>query len=222
MGEPDGHLDLPDKDSLDIQLVNPTEDETNAQQKANSCEWRGALSVEAYMRREIHLANQLSTKDGGLTFWVLVYQSPGESQRQVLCGCETYRKTALVSKNGKVEEVISHGVGSVFCPPAYRGRGYAGRMMAELGKRLESWQSDARRRALFSVLYSDIGKKYYARNGWQAFPSSHISLPVATPSPNQESHTVRALKSEDLPELCAIDEQLIRRRMGRSRGVRRT
>lgn len=221
IGEPNGHVDLPDKNSADIRLVNPTDEELLAQQSANSCEWRGALSLEAYLRREIHLMNQLSTKDGGLAFWVLVHQPQGESRRQVLCGCETYRKKALVSLNGKVEEVVAHGVGSVFCPPKYRGRGYAGRMMADLGKRLQSWQSEAGKRVLFSVLYSDIGKQYYARNGWQAFPSSHISLPVSRSS-SQGKLTVKMLRSEDLPEMCAMDEDLIRRRMTKPRNMDRS
>lgn len=221
IGEPNGHVDLPDKNSADIRLVNPTEEELIAQQTANSSEWRGALSFEAYLRREVHLAHQLSTRDGGLTFWVLVHQTPGTSQRQVLCGCETYRKKALVSVNGRVEEVIAHGVGSVFCPPTYRGRGYAGRMMADLGKRLQSWQSEADKRVLFSVLYSDIGKQYYARNGWQAFPSSQISLGVS-PSSKRSMLDVRMLRSEDLAELCAMDEELVRRRMSKSSNADRT
>ncbi|KAK5165470.1 uncharacterized protein LTR77_008999 [Saxophila tyrrhenica] len=212
IGEPNGHVELPDKESSAIQLVIATPDEYRTQQEANSTEWRGALSLEAYLRREVHLANTSLTEDGGLTCWALVYQPSADRKRQVLCGCETIRKKALVSQNGKVEETTAHGVGSVFCPPAHRGKGYAGRMMADLGKRLQSWQAEESRRVLFSVLYSDIGKQFYARNGWQSFPSSHVALPPSTDT-KQDLPSVSSLKSTDLAELCAIDEKLIHARL---------
>src|ERR1700761_2482687 len=212
MGLPNGHSELPNKDSADIHLVDATPEELAAQQQVNGSEWRGALSQEAYLRREEYLANQELTQNGGLTGWVLVYQPDGASKRRVLCGCETYKKKALVAGNGKVEEAVAHGVGSVFCPPENRGKGYAAKMMAELGKRLQTWKADNGKRVLFSVLYSDIGKQFYARNGWQPFPSSHISLAPATMSALDLPH-VRPLRSEDIPALCDIDAKLIRRRM---------
>jgi GNAT superfamily N-acetyltransferase len=225
IGEPNGHvnghLDLPDKNSSNIQLDLATDEEYYAQQQANSIEWRGALSLEAYLRREVHLANQALTKDGGFAGWALVCQAPGESKRRVLCGCETLRKKVLVARNGKVEQAIAHAVGSVFCPPAYRGKGYAGRMMADVGKRLQSWQSDASQPVLLSVLFSDIGKQFYARNGWQPFPSSHVSLRATHSSP-QSFPPVRYLQSEDLPDLCRLDEQFIRQRFAKSRSEERT
>lgn len=107
------------------------------------------------MRREQYLADQDLTRNGGITWWVLV--DTAVSPRRVLCGCETLRKKAFVARDGKVEEVVCHGIGSVFCPPENRGRGYAGRMMKELGRKLRTWQAEERP-CLFSVLYSDIGK----------------------------------------------------------------
>jgi GNAT superfamily N-acetyltransferase len=214
-GHGNGHFELPDKNSADIQLVVATPDEIYAQQIANSSEWQGALSMEAYLRREVFLANQEMTKDGGFTGWALVYQRPGDNKRRVLCGCETLRKKALVFQDGKAEEVIAHGVGSVFCPPKYRGKGYAGRMIADLGKRLQSWQSDGSQRVLLSVLFSDIGKQFYAKHGWQAFPSSHVSIPSSKSSARDLS-SVKFLKTGDLRELCELDESLIRRRFSKS------
>lgn len=115
--------------------------------------------LPAYLRREEMLAEQDLTKDGGITAWALVYQPSGGSDqdRQVVCGCETIRKRALVASNNTVEFVTAHGVCSVFCPPQYRGKGYAGRMMVDLGERLKTWQSKGQPN-LFSVLWSDIGK----------------------------------------------------------------
>lgn len=215
LGEPNGHIDLPKRDSPDLQLVVATPEENIAQQHANSTEWRGALSLEQYLRREEHLSNQELTKDDGLTAWMLVYQPDGNGKRQVLCGCETIKKEALVSKQGKVEDAIAHGVCSVFCPPEFRGKGYAGRMIAELGKALKDWQTDGRKQVLFSVLFSDIGKDFYAARGWQPFPSTHVSLPAANTSHNGLP-AVRTLKTDDLAELCLIDEKLTRNRLARS------
>jgi hypothetical protein len=147
--------DLPDGNCATLALIHPTDEEKLAQFKVNGSEWRGALSLEAYLRREEVLANQNLTKDGGITYWALV--DTAAEKRLVLCGCESYRKKALVARGGKVEETITHGIGSVFCPPEMRGRRYAQRMMEEVGKALRTWQT-GNSESLFSVLYSDIGK----------------------------------------------------------------
>ena len=170
---------LPHRDSPEIQLVVSTPEENIAQQHANSEEWRGPLTLPAYLRREEVLVAQTLTKDGGLTAWSLVYQPAGsdEKDRQVLCGCETIKKRALVASSNTVEAVTAHGICSVFCPPKYRGKGYAGRMMADLGERLKTWQSNGQEN-LFSVLYSDIGK---------------VRLPIAFHSqPNPRSSPCRS------------------------------
>jgi GNAT superfamily N-acetyltransferase len=151
---------LPDRNSSEVFLVTATPEEAIAQRRANSEEWRGALDLPAYLRREEVLVDQTLTKDGGLTAWSLVYQPAGsdEKDRQLLCGCETIKKRALVaSGNNTVEAVTAHGICSVYCMPEYRGKGYAGRMMADLGEKLKTWQSNGQGN-LFSVLYSDIGK----------------------------------------------------------------
>jgi GNAT superfamily N-acetyltransferase len=221
MGEPNGHHEpvLPHRNSEDVYLDIATQAELVAQQHINSIEWRGALDHETYLRREEHLANQEQTRDGALMGWVLVYKPHGTSDRKVLCGCETYRKKALVSHNGQVEDTVVYGVGSVFCPPEHRGKGYAARMMNDLGKRLRSWQMDGFKKPRFSILFSDIGKQFYARSGWQPFPSSHVSLPVpAVESAPRNLPSVRLLKADDISDLCMMDEKLIRRRLAKSNG----
>ena len=57
-----------------------------------------------------------------------------------------------------MKDVVSHGIGSVFCNPEYRRRGYAQRMMEELGKMLDTWNQERGKKTEFTVLYSDIGK----------------------------------------------------------------
>lgn len=209
---------LPPKDSPLIHLAPLTPAEHLAQTEANSTEWRGALDTAAYHRREAHLLNQDLTRGGGLTAWGLVYQPNGAGTRVVLAGCETYRKRGIARRpGGGVEEGIVHGVGSVFCPPMYRGMGYAGRMMADLGEKLRGWQVEGEaNEALASVLYSDIGKIFYAAKGWAAYPSAHIALSATTSdAPAADLPETRLLAASDLPSLCARDEALLRRRLAK-------
>ncbi|SMQ54017.1 unnamed protein product [Zymoseptoria tritici ST99CH_3D7] len=206
-----GSMGLPCKDSADLYLVEATPEESHAQLISNSLEWRGPLNLEQYIQRET-LAEQELEQDG-LTRWMLVYQPNANGPRQVLCGCETFKKKALVGKDGTVEDVISHGIGSVFCPPEFRGKGYAGRMITDLGERLKTWQVEQGKQSPFSILYSDIGKDFYRIRGWQLFPSAHVTLPsrvVEVPA------NVKLLQSEDLPELCMMDEKLLRKAVAES------
>lgn len=175
---------LPHRDSPELHLVLATAEEQLAQLHVNSEEWRGILSVPAYFRREEHLLQQALTRDGGLTSWVLVHQPNGSSERdrKVLCGCESILKRALVASDGEIEDVVAHGVASVFCPPEYRGKGYAGRMMAELGERLKSWQAQGQSN-LFSILYSDIGK---VRLFLITFVPFFCSSPYRTSTPRED------------------------------------
>lgn len=154
---------LPPSDSPTLSLLHPTKEEQASIWKLNGEVWRGSLSPEAYARRELHLSNQELTRNGGITSWVLVDASKPNptlsTPRIILASCESYRKRALVAKSGgNLQEVISHGIGSVFTNPKHRGRGYGARMMKELGIKLDQWQQKEGVKATFTVLYSDIGK----------------------------------------------------------------
>jgi hypothetical protein len=151
-------MNLPDSKSPTLTLDHPSTEERHAIWKKNSIMWKGALSEEAYLRREYYLSDQEFTKDGGITWWVLI--DTATEQRVVLSACETYQKKALIFRGGKAEERITHGIGSVFCPPECRRRGYAQRMMKLLGEKLKTWQTSSGQECLFSILYSDIGKVY--------------------------------------------------------------
>ncbi|CAG8089896.1 unnamed protein product [Penicillium salamii] len=168
---------LPDGESPDLILVPATPSERIASIKLNSREWRGPLDLDTYIARENHLLTQRLTRDG-LTCWVLVSRHEAEDNRTILSACESYRKTALLAHGGVVEKVATHGVGSVFSRPEFRGKGYAKRMMEELSTKLETWEmeKEKRGRSVFTVLFSDIGKKFYAQFGWRPFASSHLSV----------------------------------------------
>ncbi|KAF2091289.1 hypothetical protein K490DRAFT_54182 [Saccharata proteae CBS 121410] len=202
--------DLPKGDAATLTLVQPTREEKLVQWTKNAASWKGALSLEAYLRREDYLAGQDFTRDGGITWWALV--DSASEKRRVLAGCESFRKKAVVAQNGKITESICHGVGSVFCPPEYRGRGYAQRMMRELAKELRTWQAEETE-CLFTVLWSDIGKQFYANYGWEPFNSGHISIPASTDEPSSSLPASRALHARDLADLCAADEALLRKNL---------
>ncbi|KAI4912641.1 hypothetical protein J4E90_006047 [Alternaria incomplexa] len=217
-------------DSPDLELVHPTEAEKQIQFNANANEWRGALSKPAYFRREATLSQTTLTRDGGISYWILadpdktVSEDPWnpnagtklpKGTRLPLASCETIRKKALVWQNGELKEVICHGVGSVFCAKPLRGKkggtSYASRMLTELGKSLRTYQTEDGQESLFSILYSDIGPKYYAKFGWEPFTSSHVSIPASTSQDTSSLPTARPLYAQDLEELCKIDEALLRR-----------
>ncbi|KAJ4367357.1 hypothetical protein N0V83_006938 [Neocucurbitaria cava] len=205
-------------DSPALALVHPTEEEKLIQFNLNGAEWRGALSMEAYLRREATLSQQSLTKDGGITYWILIDTSlpnnpldPHSKTRLPLASCETYRKKALVWQDGKLQEAICHGIGSVYCASHLRRRGYAQRMMKELGTALRTHQTDEKTQSLFSVLYSDIGKKFYNEFGWEPFNSSHISIHADICVDTSGLPSARPLYAEDLQELCEIDAAFVKR-----------
>lgn len=198
---------LPAGDSPDLILVPATPEERISSIKLNSIAWKGPLDVDTYIARENHLYGQRLTRDG-LTCWLLVDRNEPEGQRTILSSCETYQKKALLAYDGKVEDTATHGVGSVYCRPEFRGKGYAKRMLEELSERLDTWkmEKEPRGRALFTILFSDIGKKFYAQFGWRAFESSHFALPpVSGAVANGVAGKTRDLYAEDVQRFICSD-----------------
>ncbi|KAI4250452.1 MAG: hypothetical protein L6R40_000050 [Gallowayella cf. fulva] len=143
-----------------------------------------------------------------MTTWVLVEKNLPPDHRRIFCSCESFLKRSLMSDTaGKVEDVIIHGIASVFCPLEYRRRGYAARHMKEIAKALRNWQS-YQTRVAGSVLYSDIGRRYYAKFGWQPNASNwHMEFP---PMNIPWSSIAREIVEDDLGGLCQRDEAIIR------------
>jgi GNAT superfamily N-acetyltransferase len=219
--------DLPHNSSPSLVLSPTTPSERHLQLTLNGASWRGALSLPSYILREEHLANQDCHKDGGLTSWALV-DSLDPKLRRVLCGCETYRKKALVAKKigaeREVKEVTVYGIGSVFCPKEFRGMGYAGRLMKDVAKRVETeWsvvvegldENDEGEATPFSMLFSDIGKQFYKSLGWEPYPSMHLSIPAREIHQHKATlptcAKVKRVFAEDIEELCKLDESQLKR-----------
>ncbi|KAJ5740321.1 Acyl-CoA N-acyltransferase [Penicillium malachiteum] len=196
---------LPPGDSPDLILVPATPEERITSIKLNSIAWKGLLDINTYIEREDHLFSQKLTRNG-LTCWILVDKSEPEGERTILSSCETYQKKALLAHSGKVEDVSTHGIGSVYSRPEFRGKGYAKRMLEELSVKLDTWkmEKETRSRSLFTVLFSDIGKNFYAQFGWMPFLSSHIDLP---PLAKQRLSNGAAAKERETRDLLAQDVQ---------------
>lgn len=154
-----------------------------------------------------------------MTTWILVDKTLPPNQRLIFCSCESFRKRCLTSnERGNVEEGLVHGVASVFCPSEYRGRGYGTRHMKDLAKVLHGWQSGYGK-SIASVLYSDIGKEYYAKVGWLANPKNgHFVFPcVEMEKPAQ----VQLVPESELEALCRRDEAMVRTAMAMPSTVRK-
>ncbi|KAG9246207.1 hypothetical protein BJ878DRAFT_302556 [Calycina marina] len=205
---------LPDRDSHSLRLSHPTYQEKVATWLLNSKSWGSALDLDSYLEREEYLTKVPLARNDGVTHWILVDTTASPDDRAIYASCESLRKRSLVrTAEGKLKEVICHGIGSVFANPKYRGKGYAGRMLKDLALVLRTWQIEknvsGREECMFSFLYSDIGKNFYANMGWQPFPSSHISFPLVAGA--VDNGHVKPLVCEDLLALCEFDEENIRK-----------
>ncbi|EEH07038.1 conserved hypothetical protein [Histoplasma capsulatum G186AR] len=179
--------------------------------------WKDALPADIYLEESLHLMTVPLAKDGGMTQWVLVDKNLPRERRPLLASCETFRKRSWVSdKYGNVAEFITHGVASVYCDPRYRGRGYASRLMKELAEVLPKWQTAKTKECIASVLFSDIGRRFYTNLKWYAFPSYHVEFPPWVPSAGA-SPTATPLFAGDLAKLCKQDEALALKTMATPR-----
>ncbi|KAB8072204.1 GNAT family acetyltransferase [Aspergillus leporis] len=210
---------LPSGDAPELVLVPATPEERIAAITLNSLAWKGPLELDAYIARENHLAQQSLTKDDGLTSWLLVVRDQPEGKRTILSSCETYKKRAVMAVNGRVEHVFALSIGSVYCRPEFRGKGYAKRMMQELVKKMDTWQTEkTANRVPFSLLYSDIGKKFYAQFGWHPYPSTHLALPPISKDEHNRSITggnlpgVRTLAADDVRR-CMCNNEIIQKEL---------
>lgn len=186
---------LPDASSLNLHLSHPTDNECLTIWRLSSLAWRDALTLPQYLEESAYLTTVPLAKDGCMTIWILVDETLPPDQRPILSACESFRKRSFLSgPEGELTEGIIHGIASVFTDPTYRRRGYASRLMKELTKELRTWQIKPER-CFGSVLYSDIGKEFYAKAGWHPFPNNnHIEF--APSKTSRRSHDPPKFKPE--------------------------
>jgi hypothetical protein len=83
-------------------------------------------------------------------------------------------------------------------------------MMRKLSETLAEQEKTSEGSAICSVLWSDIGKQFYARSGWRPFDSNHVEFPaVLTPTTSPDNiTTIDSL--EGLAPLVEADEAILR------------
>ncbi|KAF2830315.1 hypothetical protein CC86DRAFT_315493 [Ophiobolus disseminans] len=202
---------LPQFDSTELVLQHPTHDECVTIWNSTSAAWLDSLTPSLYLEESLLLTTVPLAKNAGMTSWILVQKNLALSERRILCSCESFRKHSLTSDaDGNITDNIVHGIASVFCAPAYRRRGYAGRMMHELARELYRWQTDELP-CVGSTLYSDIGKVFYEKLGWQAnVTNSHLEF---KPKAGIWPALARVILEDDVEGLCKRDEAIIRSQM---------
>ena len=90
-----------------------------------------------------------------------------------------------------------YGIGAVFTPPDYRGRGYASRL-------LEMMLDDARQSgALIAALFSEIGTAFYERLGFSTVALDEVTVRV-TRRKGAPMTLVRFGDDRDLPAIAAL------------------
>lgn len=203
-------------------LASPTREEQREIWTQTHPPWGPGLTVEQYINRELYLLDIGLARDGGLSPWILTISgNDAPNPRPILASCETLRKRGIYRdpKTGIVHDVIGHGVASVFTFTRFRKNGYASKMMTLLGDHLASQQKANAGSAQFSILFSDIGKTFYAKEGWQPLGDKHISIPVVPPvTPFELPSNVAEIKDNDIPALAKRDEELLRQQVARPNG----
>ncbi|KAF4126509.1 hypothetical protein GMORB2_0245 [Geosmithia morbida] len=198
----------------DVILTHPTPEERIRVWKATQPLWGPAMTVDAYLAREQSQLDIPLARDGGLSQWILTEAgSSAGDDRPILSSCETLRKRVLVrSPDGLVREATSYGVASVFTPEDQRRRGYARAMMARLAGVMRGRNAREPDSALLSVLFSDIGKRFYALNGWQPYRSTHLEFrnPAAAAVTATGDDKVSLLGFDHLPPIVEAGEKLVR------------
>lgn len=197
-------------------ITHPSPSDRQQTWTATHPNWGAALSLQGYLDREAYLLDIPLARDGGLTHWVLTDASLPPDQRRVLSSCETLRKRTLFrAPDGEIREGSAHGVAGVFTYPELRGKGYAAKMIGLLAETLAARQKEHEGDAICSVLFSDIGKTFYAKIGWKPFESTHLAFSAATTATDEASPELRYITYDDLPSLAARDEELIRKRLSK-------
>ncbi|CED82165.1 Acyl-CoA N-acyltransferase [Phaffia rhodozyma] len=179
------------------------------------------VSLEDYLNKDEVMEREEFSTEGKFIVWILTPRKTADQpDTPILAQCKTYRRASsfILDRNsslaeGKVpstlEKKVGYGIATVYTPDAYRGKGYAKRMLRELHYLMAAPESlppypaslgphsprvppnlrNVLQDAAFSVLYSDIGPLFYTKcyvgesgSGWVAQPSITWEFPVSAAS----------------------------------------
>lgn len=211
MDTPGAVCSLPDSNTPGLCLTNPTKDELEVVYRMTFAEWGDSLTLPQYLEESDYLTEVPLARDGVMVSWILTDRTQPPNERPILGYCETFRKRAFVTDpKGVLSESVVYGIASVFVNPTHRRHGYGTRLMHELAEAIPKWHVGSLL-STASILYSDIGKDFYSKRGWPAFPvNNHIELdPTLDPLPTY----ARQIHAKDLLQLCQDDEAMVRENM---------
>lgn len=168
--------------------------------RLNGEAWAAPISIDDYIAREYHLSQQDLSKEGRCMYWVLTHK---DDPTHVVASCESFKKTVFIAGHGTgindgFLETTGYVVASVYTNPKYRRLGMAAYMLQKLQEHMDT-DSEC------SVLYSDIGKLYYASLGWDVFPSDQATIYLQSGDFSVPQPAARYLALEDLKPLCDQD-----------------
>ncbi|KIY69219.1 hypothetical protein CYLTODRAFT_420934 [Cylindrobasidium torrendii FP15055 ss-10] len=217
-------------DLSNLILLPATEEQKLESRHRSFKEWGKDQTLEQYLVRDTLLEREEHALNGKFTTWVLTLADDPKTM-EFKCSCETYRRDALVLHPSaqKPSSAPAFGIASVFTPAEHRKRGYAKHMMRLLHAELQ------RQDAIASVLWSDVGAKFYAvcspydskvvssassLDGWivrgahSALWSTSQQLTANTDMPVGW----RWLSSTDMPEVWKREDQAIAAQLSESVG----
>lgn len=174
--------------------------------RLNGESWAAPLEIDQYVERESHLSKQELTKDGRCIYWILAHK---DDDTHIVASCEATKKTVFIAGKGTgvndgFVEATGYAIASVYTNPDYRRLGMAAYMLQNLQENMDA-ESEC------SVLYSDIGKTYYANLGWDTFPSDQATIHLHADKLNlPDVPKTRYLKIDELPPLCEKDVAMIK------------
>ncbi|KUI73381.1 hypothetical protein VM1G_08952 [Cytospora mali] len=199
MGDP--FLDEPALTTDDVVFAKADPELQKTAWRLNGVAWAAPMSIDDYVAREYHLSQQDLSKEGRCIYWVLTHK---DDPTHVVASCESVKKTIFIAGHGTgindgFVEATGYAIASVYTNPKYRRLGMAGYMLRKLQEHMDA-DSEC------SVLYSDIGKLYYANFGWDVFPSDQATIYLQGDKFSlPEPAATRYLTLEELEPLCNKD-----------------
>lgn len=179
--------------------------------RLNGEDWASPLDIDSYMEGKAKVSTHALARDDRCIYWILAHKHDGT---HIIASCESIKKSVFIAGKAAGGEGSSRGfvettgfaIASVYTNPKYRRLGMAAFMLRKLQEYVDA-------ESTCSVLYSDIGRAYYANLGWDVFPSDQATIHL------HQDHfvipgtaTARYLTMDDLPELCAKDVESLRAR----------
>ncbi|KZT58260.1 hypothetical protein CALCODRAFT_468701 [Calocera cornea HHB12733] len=215
-----------------LTLVKANREQTIESRKRNFNEWNRGLNIEQYLKVHDDLDIHEHASGEKLNTWVLVRRDDSHSL-DFLCACETYVREGLVATPTGVTEVTAYAIASVYTPVENRKKGYARQMLRLLhhviGRKEglpefpAEWGAPPSNggfgNAWFSILYSDVGPKFYttcgptlSTPGWMVQNPYEVFWPVEGDANGTDS-PARLLQETDLEDLLTKDAALIKEEM---------